>query len=47
MVDTNLFGLSIDQRLPAATEAKIASMLVLGEETAVFIAPAGTFDARP
>jgi hypothetical protein len=47
MVDTNLFGLSIDQRLPAATEAKIATMLVLGEETAVFIAPAGTFDARP
>jgi hypothetical protein len=43
VVDTNLFGASLDARLPAATEHKMARMLVLGQETAVFIAPAGTF----
>ncbi|MBI4936276.1 MAG: hypothetical protein HY828_20555 [Actinobacteria bacterium] len=43
MVDSNLFGASLDPRVPAATEQKMARMLVLGQETAVFIAPAGTF----
>jgi hypothetical protein len=43
MVDSNLFGASLDPRVPAATEHKMARMLVLGQETAVFIAPAGTF----
>ncbi len=44
MVDSNLFGASVDPRLPAGVEAELARMLVLGEETAVFIAPPGTFD---
>lgn len=43
MVDSNLFGASLDPRVPADTEHKMARMLVLGQETAVFIAPAGTF----
>ncbi len=42
-MDTNLFLARIDPRLPAGVEAKLARMLALGEETAVFIAPAGTF----
>jgi len=47
MVDTNLFGASIDPRVPPEIEQMMAEMLVLGEETAVFIAPTGTFDAHP
>jgi hypothetical protein len=43
MVDTNLFGASLDPRLPPGVEPKLARMLVLGEETAVFVAPPGTF----
>ena len=43
LVDTNLFLARVDPRLPAGVEAKLARMLALGEETAVFIAPAGTF----
>jgi len=43
LVDTNLFLVSTDARLPAGVEAKLTRMLALGEETAVFIAPAGTF----
>jgi hypothetical protein len=43
MVDTNLFGASLDPRLPTAIEQKMARMLVLGQETAVFLAPPGTF----
>ena len=43
MVDTNLFGASLDPRVPPDTEHKMARMLVLGQETAVFIAPVGTF----
>ena len=43
MVDSNLFGASLDPRLPEATEQKMARMLVLGQETAVFLAPPGTF----
>lgn len=45
LVDTNLFGLSIDPALPADVEPKVARMLILGEESAVFIAPPGSFDA--
>jgi 4-amino-4-deoxy-L-arabinose transferase-like glycosyltransferase len=47
MVDTNLFGASIDPRVPPEIEHMMAEMLVLGEETAVFIAAPGTFDAHP
>ena len=43
LVDTNLFGASLDPRVPVATEQKMARMLVLGQETAVFLAPPGTF----
>ena len=43
MVDTNLFGASLNPALPAGVEPMLARMLVLGEETAVFIAPPGTF----
>jgi hypothetical protein len=43
LVDTNLFGASLDARVPVETERKMARMLVLGQETAVFLAPPGTF----
>ena len=43
LVDTNLFGASIAPGLPAGVEPMLARMLVLGEETAVFVAPPGTF----
>ncbi|CAN5543834.1 hypothetical protein BH10ACT2_BH10ACT2_23530 [soil metagenome] len=42
LVDSNLFGARVDPRLPPDVEAMLARMLVLGEQTAVFIAPAGT-----
>jgi hypothetical protein len=41
MVDDNLFGLSIDERISERAERMTARMLVLGEPTAVFIAPPG------
>ena len=44
LIDTNLFGASLDPRLPASAERLIAKMLLLGQETAVFIAPPGVFD---
>ena len=47
LIDTNLFGLSVHPDLPAELEPLVARMLVLGEETAVFVAPPGTFDANP
>jgi hypothetical protein len=34
MVDSNLFGASLDPRVAAATEHKMARMLILGQETA-------------
>lgn len=43
LVDTNLFLASTDPRLPSGVEAKLTRMLELGEETAVFVAPPGTF----
>ena len=43
LVDTNLMLARLDPRLPDGVEAQLARMLVLGEETAVFIAPPGSF----
>ena len=43
LVDTNLMGARLDPRLPAGVEDMLVRMLVLGEETAVFIAPPGSF----
>ncbi|HQZ36394.1 MAG TPA: hypothetical protein PK020_18350 [Ilumatobacteraceae bacterium] len=43
MIDSNLFSARIDPRVPGDVERMLVRMLVLGEETAVFIAPPGTF----
>lgn len=43
LVDTNLMGARLDPRLPAVAEPMLVRMLVLGEATAVFIAPPGSF----
>lgn len=45
MLDTNLFGASLDPRLPADVERRLSEMLVLGIESAVFVVPPGTVDA--
>ncbi len=42
VVDTNLFGASLDPDLPADIVADLAEMILLGEPVAVFIAPAGS-----
>ena len=42
LVDRNLFGASIDERVPVETQRAMARMLDLGQPAAVFIAPAGT-----
>jgi hypothetical protein len=42
LVDTNLFGLSIDDRLPDDTREAIERMLELGSPAAVFLMPVGT-----
>jgi hypothetical protein len=42
LVDTNLFGASIQRRVPSSTRELLAEMLDLGLPTAVFIAAAGT-----
>ena len=42
LVDANLFGASIQRRVPSATRELLAEMLDLGLPTAVFLAPAGT-----
>lgn len=47
LVDENLFGASIDPRLPAAVSDALAEMLLLGQRTVVFMAPPGSFDANP
>jgi hypothetical protein len=41
LVDSNLFGASIDERVPSGAEERMARMLELGEPTAMFIAPPG------
>ena len=41
MVDDNLFGLSIDERISGRAERWTARMLELGEPTAVFLTPPG------
>jgi hypothetical protein len=41
MVDSNLFGLSIDERISDDAERWTARMLRLGEPTAVFVTPPG------
>jgi len=42
IVDLNLFGASIDERVDEPTQRAMARMLELGQPAAVFIAPAGT-----
>ena len=42
LVDDNLFGASIQRRVPSSTRELLAEMLELGLPTAVFLAPAGT-----
>ena len=39
MVDENLFGASIDERVPLDTQRLMARMLVLGQPAAIFITP--------
>ncbi|HVM52771.1 MAG TPA: hypothetical protein VM262_06200 [Acidimicrobiales bacterium] len=47
LVDGNLFGLSIDTRLPAATRERIERMLALGSPGAVFLVPVGATLSGP
>jgi hypothetical protein len=42
LVDGNLFGASIQRRVPSSTRELLAEMLDLGLPTAVFLAPPGT-----
>ena len=42
IIDSNLFGASIDERVSRAAQRRMARMLELGEPTAMFIAPPGT-----
>ena len=39
LVDTNLFGISVDTRLSAADQADLGRLIELGQPMAVFIAP--------
>ncbi len=39
LVDTNLFGASLDPRLPRPVQTAMARMLIIGQPAAVFIAP--------
>jgi hypothetical protein len=43
LVDDNLFGASIDERVPDHAQRLMTRMLELGDRTAVFIAPPDTF----
>jgi hypothetical protein len=47
LVDGNLFGLSLDERLPRATRKAIERMLELGSPAAVFLIPPGTLLPQP
>ncbi len=42
LVDVNLFGVSLDPRLPSDVQADMARMLIIGQPIAVFITPAST-----
>jgi hypothetical protein len=42
IVDSNLFGVSIDERVSKEAQRRMARMLELGQETAIFIVPPGT-----
>ncbi|MEO7397363.1 MAG: hypothetical protein ABIW84_02255 [Ilumatobacteraceae bacterium] len=42
ILDTNLFGVQLDERVPPDVQARVNRMLLLGQPTAVFIAPPGT-----
>ena len=42
LVDTNLFGLDIDERIPPATKELTTRMIALGQPAAVFLGPPGT-----
>ena len=44
MMGENLFGASVDPRTPADLVPMLGRLLYLGQPTAVFLAPAGTFD---
>jgi hypothetical protein len=44
LVDTNLFGISVDTRLSAADQADLTRLIELGQPMAVFIAPAPADD---
>ncbi len=42
LVDTNLFGLDIDERIPPGTKALTTQMIALGQPAAVFVGPRAT-----
>ena len=44
LVDTNLFGISVDTRLSTADQADLSRLIELGQPMAVFIAPAPADD---
>ena len=44
LVDTNLFGMSIDVRLSAADQRDLGRLIELGQPMAVFVAPPPTDD---
>ena len=39
LVDTNLFGMSVDPRLSAADQRDLTTLIELGQPMAVFLAP--------
>ena len=44
LVDTNLFGISVDTRLSTADQADLSRLIELGQPMSVFIAPAPADD---
>ncbi len=46
LVDTNLFGVTLQLDLPSGVLDRVSRMLLLGQETAVFVASPGTFEAN-
>lgn len=42
LIDTNLFGVQLDERVPANLQAKVSRLLVLGRPESVFIVPTGS-----